>query len=84
MWHDQFYRRLLNSVSYHLRPQQHRLQFPFFKSFKTLISSLLIGTDSVSEGMLPNRFPDDGTEPTDYDNADGTVSMQNPGSFERW
>lgn len=30
----------------------------------------------VSKGMLPNRFPDDGSAPTeaDYDNADGTVS----------
>lgn len=29
----------------------------------------------VSKGMLPNRFPDDGSAPTenDYNNADGTV-----------
>ncbi|CDF41427.1 Glycogen debranching enzyme, partial [Chondrus crispus] len=31
----------------------------------------------VSKGMLPNRFPDDGSAPTeeDYNNADGTVGF---------
>lgn len=30
---------------------------------------------AVSKGMLPNRFPDDGSAPTeeDYNSADGTV-----------
>lgn len=38
-------------------------------------SVLLTFSKYVSKGMLPNRFPDDGSAPTedDYNNADGTL-----------
>lgn len=42
---------------------------------KQLDFSQYVCLSIVSKGMLPNRFPDDGSAPTeeDYNNADGTV-----------
>lgn len=86
MWLSQFCKLFQNLVSLLWFTSLYRLvthQPLFFVQSTNCLFLMLcefgwIALSAVSKGMLPNRFPDDGSEPTEseYDNADGTVSIR--------